>query len=1095
MKDSSRNQSELLEEIALLKREIRDLQNTESRYKALFTGVSQGILAAELDNQQFVYANPALCKMFGYPEEEILRLRVSDIHPENALAQVMADFDAMAQNQKNRAPMIPCLRKDGSLFYADISATSILLDGKPCNVAFFTDVTWRKKLENQMKQSEEQYRLLADNITEHVWLMDIKTLKTTYVSPSIEKIYGYPCDEILNYSLKKLLPPESFQKVKNAFEAEMPKALASPSSVVHKHTLEHEALHRDGHVLWVETTFSILRNEKGNPSLLLGETRDITKRRKAEEALRESEEKYRTILETIEEGYFETDVAGNMTFFNDALCVILHYPREELMGMNYRNFINETELQKVFSVYNEIYKTGHPLSAFVCLITTKDSIPRYIEGSVSLLKDRMGNILGFKGIMRDITSRRQSEEKLHQSEERYRNILENIQEGYYEVDLAGNFTFVNDAECKMLGYSREEMIGMNNRQYMDRENAKSTYRLFSQVYQTGKPVQSAYGEVILKNGKKAYHDISISLIRDKSGNAVGFRGISRDMTERKMAELTIQKQKNELEVVNRQLKHTILVMDETNSRLVAAQNDLFLANKQLRQSEEKFSKAFRLGPFIGTLSSLLDGRFLDVSDHFLKMTEYSREEVIGHTAAELGIWVYMEERNRVIQALENGKAVLDEEIIFQSRSGKPYNMLYSADIITIFDIPHLVSVAIDITERKQAQEEKQKLEERLRQAEKMEAIGQVAGGVAHDLNNVLGVLSGYSELLLMELPEGQKSRSHVEKILQSTAKGAAIIQDLLTLTRRGVASAEVVNLNNIVYEFFKSPVLEDLKITHPRITFHIEYDQSLLNIKGSPVHLEKTLMNLVSNAAESIVDTGTVTIRTENRYLDWTLRGYDEIREGDYAVLTVSDTGTGISEEHREKIFEPFYTRKTMGRSGTGLGLPIVWGTVKDHHGYIDMQTEVNRGTSFTVYFPVSREERVARRKKASVEQYLACGESVLVVDDIAEQREVASGLLKKLGYVVSTVSSGEEAIEYLQSHPVDILVLDMIMTPGIDGMETYRRILEKNPKQKAVLVSGFSETDRVKRAQKLGAGAYICKPYVMEKIGLALRDELKKNR
>jgi len=399
----------------------------------------------------------------------------------------------------------------------------------------------------------------------------------------------------------------------------------------------------------------------------------------------------------------------------------------------------------------------------------------------------------------------------------------------------------------------------------------------------------------------------------------------------------------------------------------------------------------------------------------------------------------------------------------------------------------------DITLRKQAEEEKRSLAERLQRAEKMEALGQLAGGVAHDLNNVLGILSGYSELLLEEIPEGSRSRGHVEKILQSTEKGAAIIQDLLTLARRGVTASDAINLNLIVSGFLKAPVFEKMKDYHPRVTFRTECDKELLNIKGSSVHLEKTLINLVSNAAESISGIGEVTIRTESRYIDKPLRGYDEVKEGDYAVLTVSDTGMGIPAENREKIFEPFYTKKTMGRSGTGLGLAIVWGTVKDHNGYIDLQTEVGEGTTFTLYFPVTREELIAQPQKEPIERYMGNGESVLVVDDIAEQRDIAARLLTRLGYQVHAVSGGEEAVEYLEGNKADILVLDMIMAPGIDGLETYQRVLEINPKQKAIIVSGFSETERVRKAQEIGAGAYVKKPYVMEKIGVAIRDELNR--
>jgi CheY-like chemotaxis protein len=192
-----------------------------------------------------------------------------------------------------------------------------------------------------------------------------------------------------------------------------------------------------------------------------------------------------------------------------------------------------------------------------------------------------------------------------------------------------------------------------------------------------------------------------------------------------------------------------------------------------------------------------------------------------------------------------------------------------------------------------------------------------------------------------------------------------------------------------------------------------------------------------------------------------------------------------------EKIFEPFYTKKVMGRSGTGLGLTVVWGAVHDHDGYIDVQSRGGEGSTFTVYFPATREELTGGQEEITLDQYAGEGESILVVDDVKEQREVATSILTKLGYRVFIASSGEEAVAYLKDHPVDLIVLDMIMDPGIDGLETYERILEINPKQRVVLVSGFSETDRVKKAQQLGAGAYIKKPYTLEKIGLTIRRTL----
>jgi len=303
----------------------------------------------------------------------------------------------------------------------------------------------------------------------------------------------------------------------------------------------------------------------------------------------------------------------------------------------------------------------------------------------------------------------------------------------------------------------------------------------------------------------------------------------------------------------------------------------------------------------------------------------------------------------------------------------------------------------------------------------------------------------------------------------------------------------VVNLNNAIADYLKSPEHEKLQSYHPGVHIEIHLKKDALNILGSSTHLSKTVMNLVSNAAEAMPEGGKLSISTENRYIDRPIRSHDDIKEGDYIVLTISDTGTGIPPGDIEKIFEPFYTKKKMGRSGTGLGMAVVWGTVKDHKGYIHVQSTEGKGTTFTLYFPVTREKPPEDKSSLPIESYSGNGESILIVDDMEEQRKIASGMLRELGYSVISVSSGEEAVEYLKTNKIDLLLLDMIMDPGMDGLDTYKKILEMHPGQKAIIASGFSETDRVKEVESLGAGAYIGKPLLLEKIGIAVKEELEK--
>ena len=399
----------------------------------------------------------------------------------------------------------------------------------------------------------------------------------------------------------------------------------------------------------------------------------------------------------------------------------------------------------------------------------------------------------------------------------------------------------------------------------------------------------------------------------------------------------------------------------------------------------------------------------------------------------------------------------------------------------------------EISERKRSEKERRYLEAQLAKSQKMEAIGTLAGGVAHDLNNILSGLVSYPELILMDLADDSPLRQPILTIKESGQKAAAIVQDLLTLARRGVSVREVMNLNQLVEEYLNSPEHHQIIDYHSGVTVETNLQSDLFNIMGSPVHLSKTIMNLISNAAEAMPNGGKITIVTENRYIDSSLNGFDAVDEGDYATLTVTDRGVGISSEDLERIFEPFYTKKTMGRSGTGLGMAVVWGTVKDHNGYIDVQSDPGDGSTFTLYFPITRESLPAEKQRVAAEAYKGNGESILIVDDIKEQREIASGMLEKLGYRVNSVPSGEEALNYIQDNAPDLLVLDMIMQPGMDGLETYQKILEFNPEQKAVIASGFSESEKVKEAQNIGAGAYVKKPYSFEKIGMAVKGELTK--
>lgn len=538
-------------------------------------------------------------------------------------------------------------------------------------------------------------------------------------------------------------------------------------------------------------------------------------------------------------------------------------------------------------------------------------------------------------------------------------------------------------------------------------------------------------------------------------------------------------------ILRSQVRKRTQELDAKNQALISEIERRKNVEVALQKNEREYRSVFEN---TGTATFIVeeDMTISKVNEKAAKMIGYPKLEVEGKM--KTSDFISRKDLKRLTEyhfdrRTENGPHPSEYEFDLIDRNGTPIKAFIQISVIP--KTQKSIASLIDITSRV-------KLEKKLQQAQKMKAIGTLAGGVAHDLNNILSGIVSYPDLILMDLPENSPLIEPILTIQESGKKAAAIVQDLLTLARRGVSVSEVVNLNDIIDEYLISPELEKLKSYHPEVEIKSNLDSALLNIMGSPVHLSKTVMNLVSNAAEAMPDGGKVEIIAENKYIDTPISGYEDVEEGDYAVLTVSDNGIGIAPDEINRIFEPFYTKKIMGRSGTGLGMAVVWGTVKDHNGYIHVKSDEGKGTTIKLFFPVTRKPFRSNEIANSFESYRGEGESILVVDDVKEQRDIASKLLAYLGYSVQTVCSGKEAVEYIDDRPADLIVLDMLMPPGIDGLETYERIISKHPGQKAIIASGFSETNRVKKAQRLGAGRYVKKPYTLEKIGLAVKAELK---
>ncbi|MCI5221169.1 MAG: response regulator [Candidatus Electrothrix sp. AR4] len=390
------------------------------------------------------------------------------------------------------------------------------------------------------------------------------------------------------------------------------------------------------------------------------------------------------------------------------------------------------------------------------------------------------------------------------------------------------------------------------------------------------------------------------------------------------------------------------------------------------------------------------------------------------------------------------------------------------------------------------QAESLRLQQELHQAQKMEAIGLMAGGVAHDLNNILAAIIGYPELMKFELPDDSRLRKSLRAIEEAGKRAAAVVDDLLTVARGVAMVKQVADLNTLIDEYLNSAEGEKLQGLYPKIDISTDLSPTSLHISCSPIHIKKCLMNLVNNAAEAIKDHGDVRITTSSEFLETPGAPRHKLAAGEYAVLRVQDNGSGIPAKDQERIFEPFYTKKTMGRSGTGLGLAVVWNTAQDHNGLVTVSSDDSRGSTFTLHFPLVSEETVMTPiPELALEELVGTG-IIMVVDDESQQLNLTGNMLELLGYETVLAASGEEALRQLEKGMVDLVLLDMIMHPGMNGRQTYEEISKLYPGQKALIVSGFSADGEVKRAQALGAGTFIKKPFNLRQLGIAIRAELK---
>ncbi len=484
---------------------------------------------------------------------------------------------------------------------------------------------------------------------------------------------------------------------------------------------------------------------------------------------------------------------------------------------------------------------------------------------------------------------------------------------------------------------------------------------------------------------------------------------------------------------------------------------------------------------------------------------HSVEAVTGYTPQE---WMrhytsYLTDSPANAKVIDFTERAMEEGITFPPYQVEIYHKQKHRLVLEVNEQPYyergkvagIVGVARDITLRLHEAEQQEILQRRLEKAERAESLALLAGGVAHDLNNILGPLVAYPELIMMKLPSDSPHRRQLEIMSKAARDAADVIQDLLALARRGRYETKPTDVNEVLRQYLESPNFLSLRENHPNISVNVALPDTLPNISGSASHLMKAIMNLVVNAFEAIGDRGELTIRTYSGQYTQLPSGFNGIEPGEYVVVSVKDSGVGINPEDVYKIFHPYYSSKPMGASGSGLGLAVVHGIVKDHKGYYDVLSEPGRGAEFLLFFPATSAP-IMTSCPAEQKNYEPgpTPVKILVVEDDSEQREIARQILGSLGYEVELVTNGHEAVVYLSGRSVDLVLLDMILEKDFDGLDTYEAILKIHPQQRAILVSGYATTDRVSKLQTLGVTAFVRKPYSRRELAEAINTELLRN-
>lgn len=895
-----------------------------------------------------------------------------------------------------------------------------------------TELTDCKHANEALRKSEEKYKVMWENTGTATLIMQADTT-ISMVNSEFERWCGLPRDAIEGkMSWTEFVAPEDLAQMKRYHAERRQKDGKAPR------TYEFGFVDKDKNVKHILNTVSLIPGTTDSVASLI----DISSRKQAEEALRESQQRIRAVFDQTFQfiGLMTSD--GILIEANRAALEFAEVEESEVLGKPFWETVwwtHSPELQGQLKDAVKRARSGETVR-FEAYHPDLSGNTHYMDVSIKPVRDKENNVVFLIPEGRDITEHKLAEDALRESEERYRSILEYMDEGYWETDLPGNFTFFNNSVCKFFGYSQDELLGMNNRDYSTPEEAARIYQIFSEVYRTGKPVKIFDYEIIAKDGSKVVLEGSASLMRDNSGQPIGFRGLNRDVTERKKAE------------------------------------------EALRESEERY----RL-----LVENANDAIFI-IENGMVKFHNFKTEEMTGYSEKELSNnpfinIIHPDDREMVFERRmerllgKNPPSIYSFRMI--NRSGTELSVQINSVLITWKGKLATLNFIRDITEQK-------RLETQLQQAQKMEAMGTLAGGIAHDFNNLLMGIQGRTSLMLTDANSSHTYLEHLKGIEEYVKSAAGLTKQLLGFARGGKYEVKPTRLNELIA--YQNQMFGR---TRKEVTIREKFDENLWTVEVDRGQIEQVLLNIYVNAWQAMSGGGDLYIQTENLFIDEDHSHLHGVDPGVYVRISITDTGAGMDKETQQKIFDPFFTTKKIGKA-SGLGLASAYGIIKNHNGFIDVDSERGEGSTFNIYLPASEKEAVKEKELTQGSKIIKGSETILLVDDEKMIIDVGGEMLERLGYRVRIAEDGEKAIEKVSemSEKIDLVILDMIM-PGMDGGITFDRIRKIRPELPVMLSSGYSINGQATEIMNRGCNGFIQKPFNMAKLSKKVRkilDEAK---